>query len=222
MKDQKKYENKKLCSTCGGVGGLCCKAGGCVWFPSDFKEITLNSIDTILQNGKASIVGTPNATLKGNTPIFNGVILSLRARNINRGPIDLISISTCCASLTPTGCEFNFKDRPSGGKHLIPMPNLECYEDFRIKDVEEKWYAYNKILSRLVRRYTGLSVNDEYRREVIEYLYNWATLPFKEISSQRYDEFQKISNMFVLMFPEETRVAEEKIKCSNKTLKRSL
>lgn len=219
---KRELENKNLCSTCGGVGGLCCRAGGCVWFPSDFREITLNSIDSLLQNGKASIVGTPNTTLKGTTPIFNGVTLSLRARNINRGPIDLISIPTCCASLTETGCEFDFEHRPSGGKHLIPMPNLDCYEDFNIKDIENEWYVYNKILSKLVRRYTGRSVNDEYRREVIEFLYSWGTIALREVSKQRVDDCQTISNLFVLMFPEETKLAEEKIKKDNLVLKRDL
>lgn len=209
-------ENTELCKKC---GGRCCK-NGCLWFPSDFKFITLNFVDELLESGKVS--GTPNVTFNGYIPVFNGVTLSLRARNVSRGPIDLVSIPTQRASLGVNGCEYDFEHRPSGGKHLVPVLG-NCYEDFDIADIENEWSKYNKILSRLVRRFTGRSVVDEYKRQVIEYLYTWATIPLEEIPTFRAQELQDVTNMFLMLFPKEASVAKEKVGAEkNNVLRKSL
>ena len=213
-------ENTELCKKC---GGRCCKNGGCLWFPSDFKFITLNFIDEFLKSVNVSFVGTHNVTFNGYIPVFNGVTLSLRARNVSRGPIDLVSIPTQCVSLGVNGCEYDFEHRPSGGKHLVPTPDLGCYEDFDIANIEKEWSKYNKILSRLVRRYTGNSVVDEYKRQVMEYLYTWATIPLEEIPTFRAQELQDVTNMFLMLFPKEASIANERVRAEkNNVLRKSL
>ncbi len=197
-------ENKELCKSC---GGKCCKAGGCLWFPSDFKTITLDSIDELLKDGSSMIVGTPNVVENRGKFSIVGVSLSLRARNVGKGPIDLISLPTQCASLTEAGCKFDFEHRPSGGKHYIPYKDengeLKCHEDFEVRDIEKEWYVHNKILSRLVKRYTGLSPMEEYRKEVIEYLYTWLTMSEKERMKPLIEDYQVVTDMLVELFPEE-------------------
>ena len=47
------YENKELCSKC---GGRCCKKSGCDYFVSDFKIIDKNTILKVLETGNVSIV----------------------------------------------------------------------------------------------------------------------------------------------------------------------
>lgn len=47
------YENKELCSKC---GGRCCKKSGCDYYVSDFKSIDKNTIIKVLETGNVSIV----------------------------------------------------------------------------------------------------------------------------------------------------------------------
>lgn len=206
----KALENKDICTKC---GGKCCKHCGCLWFPSDFKEISFSSIEKILEDGSSSIVGTPIVVQDRTRLKTTGVTLSLRARNVGKGAIDLISLPSSCGSLTENGCKFDFKNRPSGGKHLIPTKDMKsCYEDFNVLAIERKWYTYNKILSRLVKRYTGNSVMDEYRKQVLSYLCSWCSLSEGEILRNGYEEMQEVTNLLITLFPNE---ANEVIKSFN-------
>lgn len=43
-----KYENNEICAKC---GGLCCKSGGCIISPDQFKEFNLDVLRTLINTG---------------------------------------------------------------------------------------------------------------------------------------------------------------------------
>ena len=62
------YENKNICSSCGGV---CCKKSGCDYFVSDFPSITKSEILKALETGNISIVaGVDIQKINGKTIAF--------------------------------------------------------------------------------------------------------------------------------------------------------
>ncbi len=114
------YENKELCSKC---GGRCCKKSGCDYFVSDFKIIDKNTILKVLETGNVSIVSAFKFEILANGKEVVVPILYLRARNEGRGVIDLFSMKKRCSMLTSTGCSYNLEQRPEGGVNLIPREN---------------------------------------------------------------------------------------------------
>lgn len=53
----KKYEDKDICKSC---GGMCCKKSGCDYYVSDFPSITKSEILKALETGNISIVAAIN------------------------------------------------------------------------------------------------------------------------------------------------------------------
>lgn len=208
-------ENKDICKKC---GGKCCKHCGCLWFPQDFKCISVSEIEKVLESGSTSIVATPNVTEYRGRLYVVGLILTLRARNAGRNMVDLISLPNACASLTENGCKFDFDNRPSGGKHLIPVKDMKsCYEDFVELEIEKQWAQYNNVLSRIVRRITGRSVMEEYKKEVLEYLYSWCSLSQGEILRNGYEEMQEVTNLLVHLFPDEAKKVINRLEIEGQT-----
>jgi len=99
--------------------------------------------------------------------------LYLRARNINRPIVDLLSLKTTCSQLGPTGCNYSLEDRPSGGVNLIPKENNDCYRLIDQLKIMEFWDYYQKVLSRLVKRITGLSVEENLKKDIENLLYDF-------------------------------------------------
>ena len=61
--------------------------------------------------------------------------------------------------LTSTGCSYSFDNRPGGGANLIPDKNGNCHPYKNPYEEMVKWAPYQSILSKLVKRYTGKSVD---------------------------------------------------------------
>ena len=113
-----KNENLEICKQC---QGYCCKKSGCDYIPDDFPELSLNFLLAKLYEGYISIVSAQDFKSLPNGQIVNTPFLYLRARNVNRPIVDLLSMKTPCASLTKMGCAFTYEQRPYGGKNLVPV-----------------------------------------------------------------------------------------------------
>lgn len=196
---RKKLENQEICSKC---GGKCCKLGSCEYFVSDFKSLSRKAIDMVLQEGRTSIVAHPYISFKNGrfkcTPI-----LYLRSRNINRGPVNLLSFETPCASLTETGCYFSFENRPSGGKHLIPAEYDDCLPDYDFNIKVMEWLPYQDALRKLVKKYTGKDTDEVFRQDAIKFMKDFATEDLSRIPLTRLHNMANLIQNLMLVYPEE-------------------
>lgn len=164
-----KIEDRKICAKC---GGLCCKKSGCDFFVSDFENFKLDYLENILATGRVSIIASLIFHNSKNGTLYCSPFLSLRARNIDRGEIDLFSLKKTCASLEDNGCHFSLENRPSGGATLIPKKHHQCYSEIDRTIELEKWSPYQNILARIVKRHTGKSVNAKLEEDVENVFYD--------------------------------------------------
>jgi len=204
-----KYENTEICKQC---GGYCCKKSGCDYFVSDLESTKIDYLEKLLDTGRVSIIASFNFIRLNSGKLIYEVILSLRARNINREAIDLFSFKTTCASLTETGCYYDIKHRPSGGATLIPCADKPCYSEVdRIEELK-KWLPYQKVLAKLVKRKTKMKVDDKIKQDVETLVYNILTENYTGVSKR---EIKEIANMIPLLsecFPTEFINAEIRYK----------
>lgn len=197
---REKLENKEICRKC---KGKCCKLGSCEWFVSDFKSLSIKAIDTILQEGRTSIVALPYIRTQ-NGKIKCTPILYLRVRNTDRGYVDLLSFATPCASLTEDGCYFDFEHRPSGGKHLIPQEDHDCRPDYKLSEKINDWLPYQNALRKLVRKYTGKDTDEVFRNDVIKFIRDFGTEDISKIPQFRLMDMANLIQNLMLAYPEET------------------
>ena len=81
-------EDKKICSKCGGKYCIKC---GCDYWTEDIKDKSLKGILKLLSEENISIVALMHfKNVKGK--LINEPFLYLRARNIDRDIIDLLSL----------------------------------------------------------------------------------------------------------------------------------
>lgn len=172
------FENKDLCKKC---GGRCCKKSGCDYFVSDFDVIDKSSLVKLLDTGNVSIVAALSfRTLKNKDRVVEP-FLYLRARNIDRGIVDLFSLKKTCSMLTDEGCTYTLENRPGGGVNLIP--SIEGCRPFK-QPVDElkKWAPYQSLLSKLVKRYTGKSVEENLKEDIKMVFYQFITRDFAGVA----------------------------------------
>ena len=150
--------DKRLCSAC---KGLCCKVSGCFFSPFDFKEkITEEFLaNEIKKKGYISIRYIPRGRSGQGTGVF---VLSVR----NHGA-DIVDIpmrnNGGCSLLTNNGCPFSDRDRPTGGRLLIPIGGVDdegiahcgCVQSYTLEDLCYEWLPYKRILQRLSYRFCG-------------------------------------------------------------------
>ena len=203
-----KIEDRNICAEC---GGYCCKKSGCDYFVSDFESMKIDYLESILDTGRVSVVASCVFKRLPNNKLINTPILSLRARNINRNDIDLISFKTTCASLEENGCHFSLKDRPSGGATLIPCRDGVCYSEVdRLKELE-KWQQYQNVLGKLVKRRTGMSVEMKIREDVENLFYNALAKTFDGVDDNELYDVQQMIPMLLEVYPEEYKKAKSRI-----------
>lgn len=149
--------DKKLCSACKGV---CCKVCGCFFSPFDFEKITFEYLsEQIARKGYISIRYIPKTRSGQGTGVF---VLSVRNSDADIVDIPLRSRGGC-SLLTDKGCPFSDEERPTGGRLLIPVGNVDkkgkahpnCFQSYRIEDVCCEWLPYKKILQKLAYKFCG-------------------------------------------------------------------
>ena len=207
-------EDLELCSKC---GGMCCKKCGCDYGIVDFTDRTYNGLKESLDKGDKSIV----AVLKFNT-MKNGCYmieptLYIRARNINRDIVDLISMKTRCAQLNENGCSYNYEDRPLGGRNLKPrkLEDGGCFPIISQLDILSSWIPYQKQLRKLVKCYTGMSVDKKISEDVENLIYDFMIGNFDDVSKLELYEIKDFVPMLVKAFPNEAKNAYKRYENKN-------
>lgn len=204
-------ENTEVCKNC---GGRCCKKSGCDYWPSDLPDKTYKGILKFLENGKVSIVAMMNFK-RINEKLCNFPFLYLRERNTGRDVVDLLSMKTPCSNLTEHGCSYTYEERPSGGKNLTPSKDGLCYpkEDNLQKVLE--WSPYQKQLEKIVKRYTGLSIDNKIKEDVVTLLTDIKEENFKNVSELEIIDVERMLPMLIECYKEQ---AEQVLNNSNKLL----
>lgn len=204
-------ENTEVCKNC---GGRCCKKSGCDYWPSDLPDKTYKGILKFLENGKVSIVAMMNFK-RINGKLCNFPFLYLRERNTGRDVVDLLSMKTPCSNLTEHGCSYTYEERPSGGKNLTPSKDGLCYpkEDNLQKVLE--WSPYQKQLEKIVKRYTGLSIDKKIKEDVVTLLTDIKEENFKNVSELEIIDVERMLPMLIECYKEQ---AEQVLNNINKLL----
>lgn len=196
-----KFEDKSICAKC---GGYCCKKCGCDYFVSDFESMKIDYIMNVLNEGRTSIVAFLNFRRLSNDKLICEPILALRARNINRDVIDLLSFKTTCASLEEDGCHFDLENRPSGGAALIPGENMTCHNSVNLLDELLKWVPYQKVLGKIVKKYTGMSVHTKLKEDVENLFYDILMKNYNGVMKAELCDVQGMLPMLKEIYKEET------------------
>lgn len=214
MLENYKNEDLDLCSKC---GGMCCKKCGCDYGIVDFEDRTYNGLKESLDKGDKSIVAVLNFKPLKNDRYIVDPVLYIRARNINRCVVDLISMKTSCAELMENGCKYDYDHRPLGGRNLKPRELDEggCYSIIPRIDIMKQWIPYQKQLRKLVKYYTGMSVDKKIRIDVEELIYNFITENFDGVSVLELYELRDFVPMLIKAFPIEANNAYKRYKNGN-------
>lgn len=215
-----KNEDLSICSKC---GGMCCKKSGCDYASNDFVNLKYQSLIDELNKGDKSIVAMINFNTLKNGRLIAEPYLYIRARNNDRDIVDLISMKTRCSQLTDTGCMHSYEDRPFGGKNLKPskMEDGPCRPVISPIYIIDSWRDYQKILRKLVKYYTGMSVECKIKMDVENLIYDVMIGNFHDVLPLEIADLKGFVPLLVRAFPEQAIKANERYnKNSGKVLKR--
>lgn len=207
------YENSEACKKC---GGFCCKKCGCDYAATDFENLKIDFLQKKLEEGYISIVSFCDFK-KINGNLINIPFLYLRARNVNRPMVDLLSMKTSCASLINDRCRYSIEDRPKGGVNLLPIGDGKCYPYEEPLEIVKTWDSSQKVLARLVKRLTGKSVDEKLREDVYQLFCDVIGENFAGVSKIELNEIEKLIPMLAVAYPEEY-VKANKLVSNNKLL----
>lgn len=203
------YENKDICSAC---GGYCCKKSGCDYATKDFDDLGVNALYQKLEEGNISIVSFLSFKRLGNGMLIANPFLYLRARNSDRGVVDLLSFKKQCSMLKEDGCSYSLEDRPSGGVNLIPKDPKPCKPEVSPFEIVKEWERYQKVLSRLVKRFTGMSVEAKLREDVIKLFEDILEENFQGVNEVELEDVRGMTPSLLEAFPEEYKTALKNVK----------
>lgn len=126
---------------------------GCHYSPEDFKDLTFDGLKKEIDRGHISIDwwdGNPFEESYEPSEIY-----FLRIRNVNASIVDP-SWGGRCILLKDHGCPLSYKNRPKGGKLLIPSEDFRCKQEYTKHQCAQDWYKYIDVLRELKEFY-----NDE-------------------------------------------------------------
>lgn len=211
MEDYVKNEELDICREC---GGMCCNKCGCDYAVSDFKEKTYQGFIEALSDGDKSIVAMIDFRTLSNGRIVPEPLLYIRARNINRDIIDLVSMKTRCASLLDDGCKHDYEHRPFGGRNLKPVRECDgaCYPIVDPMLMVKAWGSYQKQLAKIVRFYTGKSVVEKISEDVEELIYKCLIRDYEGVSALEFVDLKRFVPLLVQAYPNEYTKAMERYK----------
>lgn len=210
-----RIENKEICREC---GGKCCKKSGCDYSPRDFKALGINDLYNKLEEGNISIVATV-IFKKMKDKLLATPFLYLRARNRNREIVDLLSMKTTCSMLRDDGCSYSYEERPSGGVNLVPMPKgIPCEGKQDLRDLVGEWESYQRPLSRLVKRFTGKSVDEKFREDAEQLFFDVLTENYEGVAKEEITDINDMMLPLAEAFPNEYSNAFKRYKSAVRIL----
>lgn len=107
-------------------------------------------------------------------------------------------------SLTETGCTYTYEKRPSGVKNLIPQKPI-CKP---LIDPIEQIVLYQGLLSKIVKRITGKSVNTIIKENVKAMFVIVLNQDFDDVNKDEIEDIRDGIPVLIRCFPEEYK--EEK------------
>lgn len=153
------------CTTC----GLCCLRNACSCSVADFEEITVESIEKIIDSGKYMI--TASFELSEERKKFPiKVIPHISAREITspQNGINITMMHSKCAMLASNGCILAKEERPSQGLLIIPTDEgCKAFMDVPTKE----WEPYMHILDQVVIKRTGKRSQEIFENEFADLAY---------------------------------------------------
>lgn len=156
---------------------------GCHFSPEAFKEISFGCLKSQIDNGDKSIDWWKGNPLDALAEDYKGFYLRMRNLNVwsnDKAPIVDPSYGGKCCILTDGGCPLDFKDRPKGGRLLIPYYqevsknsklNFQCVSKYRKRQCAIDWMPYHDILQEL---YDYFKVDSECKSPNVELKYKVA------------------------------------------------
>ena len=74
--------------------------------------------------------------------------------------------------LREDGCSYDFKNRPSAGANLIPATSrFDCHPKIAPIEYLRSWERYQKVLTKFVKRYCGMSLEDKLKEDIENLFY---------------------------------------------------
>ena len=207
MQDLSKCEDKELCTKC---GGKCCKKSGCDFFVSDFTSLKMEYLEQVLDTNRVSIVAALMGTVENGQEKIKP-ILYLRARNVERDAIDLLSYKKTCASLESNGCYFDVYHRPSGGVSLQPSKD-GCYQTVDLLKELKKWLPYQDVLRKIVKKRTGKTYLNKLKEDIENLFVDYVSQNFAGISEIELLDVEKLIPTLMKTNPKEYSKALERVK----------
>ena len=168
----------------------------------------------MLSSSDKSIVAMINFTTLANGKFVAEPTLYIRARNINRDLVDLVSMKTRCASLKDNGCAFDYEHRPFGGKNLKPVRECDgpCEPIVSPLSILEGWKPYQKQLAKIVKHYTGKSVVEKISEDVENLFYRCLIKDYEGVSDAEYRDLKGFVLMLSKAYPDEYKRALDRYK----------
>lgn len=117
-------------------------------------------------------------------------------------------MKTKCSKLTDAGCEYSYEDRLSGGKNLVPVENGRCHPNINPMDKILEWEPYQKQLTRIVKRYTGKTVDQKLREDVTNLFYDVRVGNIKGVSPIELEDIKGMLPLLARCYPEEAKKAQ--------------
>lgn len=211
-------ENLDICREC---GGKCCIKSGCDYGASDFQERTYNHLLKSLSEGDKSIVAAIKFNITKKGKIVIEPLLYIRARNVNRDIIDLISMKTRCSQLGENGCKHDYNHRPLGGRNLTPSrpDDGPCQPVISPLYIANSWKTYQNQLRKIVKHYTGMSVEKKIHQDVENLFYDVLMENFENVSPLELRDIKEFVEILAKAYPNELQNAYKKTISSQNKLK---
>lgn len=214
-----KFENKDYCKNC---GGYCCRKSGCDYWVEDFNDKSMKGLLEILSTGDVSIVSFLSLKKLPNGKKIAEPFLYLRARNTDRDIVDLLSIKTPCSLLTSEGCPLDLEHRPSGAANIIPgKSKYECRPNENPLNKILEWDSYQKPLRRIVKKYTGLSVEDKLREDVENLFLDVMNGELDKALMEEYHDIKGLLPEMMEIYPDEHQNAVRRYFADEKVIRKT-
>lgn len=211
-------ENIEICKKC---GGRCCIKSGCDYGSIDFPNKKYSYLLDSISKGDKSIVAFLNFKTKKDGQIIIEPLLYVRARNINRDIVDLISMKTTCSQLDENGCKYNYNERPLGGKNLTPsrIEDGPCRPIISPLEIVKSWQPYQNQLRRIVKHYTGMNIENKIRQDVENLFYDILMEKFEGVAEAELIDIRDFAKFLLKVFPKEYENAYIRYKKNKNVLK---
>lgn len=150
-------------SECVGCGE-CCLTNACSCVPDEFSEITVKSIEELIDSGKYMITASYDVAVgRRGIPVKAYPHISAREANCPEDGVNITMMHSKCTMLGDNGCKFNEDERPVQGLLLIPMGiGCKCFVD----TPTAIWKPYEKVLDEIVVKRKGKTTQQLFEEEL--------------------------------------------------------